>query len=220
MTKTNMIGKRFGRLVIIEKIINKSGPKIYKCRCDCGKEINVRLTSLKTGNSKSCGCLRRDSLLIANTKHGFSKIGQIKGEYRSYYAMKNRCYNPDAVGYNQYGGIGIKVCERWLESFNNFIEDMGLKPSPLHTLDRYPDVNGNYEPGNCRWATKKEQGNNRRNTKYVIYEGEKVPLAVLAQKMGFNYDLVNRRLRIGWDLMTAINTPKKYSRIHLYNKKQ
>ena len=129
------------------------------CRCICGKEKTVRLTTIKQGKSKSCGCKKNPATGIKSGvyKHGKSQTA----EYRSYRAMIGRCYDKKNDSYEYYGGRGIKVCNRWLK-FENFYEDMGDRPKGK-SIDRFPDVNGNYEPSNCRWATLSEQNKNRRS---------------------------------------------------------
>jgi hypothetical protein len=151
-------GQRFGKLVAIKYITERNKQHIWLWQCDCGNAKELPLYPVKFGNTKSCGCLRNYSGdNNPNHKHGncYSK------EYSIWSAMKRRCKNPGNKAYKYYGGRGITVCERWLNSFDNFYADLGPIPSEKHSLDRI-DVNKNYEPSNCRWATQSEQVRNSR----------------------------------------------------------
>lgn len=159
-------GDKYGRFTIIEEVEphiqpNGKSNRQFRCSCSCGNERIIHLSSLRTGNSRSCGCYLKEITSQLKTKHG-------KGYhylYQTWTNMKQRCYNTNIRNYKHYGGRGIKVCDRWLESFLNFLEDMGERPSGM-SLDRINN-DGNYEPSNCRWATNEQQNKNRRNIKSV-----------------------------------------------------
>ena len=165
-------GKRYGRLTALRYLRRDNrGNAIWLCRCDCGKEVEVFANNLVRGLTTSCGCFRSEKSGQRVTTHGHTKGGKPSSELISYRAMIQRCLDPRHSNYVYYGGRGIKVCDRWLGSDGpqNFFADLGPKPTPQHTLDRV-DVNGNYEPLNCKWATKKEQANNKRTSPQVIAE--------------------------------------------------
>ncbi|HDY87992.1 MAG TPA: hypothetical protein ENH82_07765, partial [bacterium] len=166
MRRTNLIGMQFGRLFIEEySHNNKQGKAYWKAKCSCGETRIILTSDLKSGHTKSCGCLRKEILLKCSFKHGLNRTPT----YRSWSGMKARCLNPKEPAYKYYGGRGIKVCDRWLNSFENFYTDMGKKPEGL-TIERL-DNNGDYSPGNCKWATRTEQMNNTRHNTILKYNG-------------------------------------------------
>jgi hypothetical protein len=157
-------GDKYGRLTIVKEIepyVEPNGRKRrrFNCVCDCGNEKNIVLPSLTRGLTNSCGCYNKE----ITTLHGLWNHPL----YPTWNGIKNRCYNLTHKHYYYYGGREIKMCNKWLNSFEDFIKDMGEKPTPLHSIDRINN-DGNYEPLNCRWATKKEQANNRRNGRKKI----------------------------------------------------
>lgn len=189
----------FGRLTVIDKAgKDKFGHIIWKCKCECGNTTNVLVDNLLRGLIKSCSCLRTEELENRAT-HGFTK-GSTKGikvlsEHRSWSSMKGRCYNPKNKKYSRYGGRGITVCNRWIKSFENFIADMGMKPTPNLSIDRINN-DGNYEPSNCRWATKKEQSNNRSTNRWLEYKGERKVISEWALFFKVSDSAINEKLKV------------------------
>jgi hypothetical protein len=174
-------GDKYGRLTIIGKGPNApSGGKRYLCSCACGKTTVAHSSSLIQGTTSSCGCLQREICAGIKLKHGYARIGQRTPEYETWCGMKKRCTNPKSKSWNDYGGRGITVCSRWSgqDGFANFLTDMGPKPKPasIYSLDR-KNADGNYEPGNCKWATRDEQASNKRiNQKVRDLEKENLHL--------------------------------------------
>jgi hypothetical protein len=159
-------GDKYGRLTILQEVESHISPcgninRQFLCRCFCGNEKIVKLMCLRKKDTTSCGCYRKEVSTQSNTTHGNS----YHPLFITWVNMKRRCLNSNHKYYKNYGGRGIKVCDRWIKSFPNFLEDMGERPNG-HTIDRINN-DGNYEPSNCKWATRKEQNNNRRNTKSV-----------------------------------------------------
>ncbi len=154
----DLTGKKFGRLTVVERIENDKYKNVrFKCICDCGKYKNVNRNALATGRTSSCGCYNKEASSKRAKTHGNSK----SPVYTAIINIIGRCENPKNPEYKNYGGRGITVCDRWRTNPGLFVEDMGERPSPNHSIDRI-DVNGNYEPSNCRWATLSEQGHNKR----------------------------------------------------------
>ena len=189
--KIDLTGKKFGRWTAL-KLSVESG-KWWFCRCVCGERRNVRQYTLLSGSSASCGCSTREKLSLANTKHGFSQTR----EYHCWWNAKNRCYNQRNTHFRYYGGRGIRMCQRWQTSVENFIADMGVCPPGL-TLERINN-NGNYEPGNCKWATRKEQnankekgGNNRPDNVWLACGGLRMIQAEWARTLGVSVYIASK----------------------------
>lgn len=202
-------GDQFGAFTALEPRPSdpKSGLQRYLFRCSCGVEKDLRVRDVVRGMTKSCGCSRRGS---GNGKfrHGHSGTP----EYFTWRAMIARCSDPDDEGYPNYGGRGIKVCERWSSSVDNFVADMGPRPSRDHTIERENNY-GHYEPSNCRWATWSEQMRNTRANRYVDYNGERMLLLEACERAAVPVALVRARLTAGWDFQRAITTPRDESQI-------
>lgn len=201
---TNLTGQRFGRLVALRQTRLRERTA-HECICDCGNTIVVRSHSLIEGNTSSCGCLVRDLISKRTRKHLDTK----SVEHITWRRMKVRCQNPKDKSFANYGGRGIKVCDRWLNDYSAFLADMGRRPSPRHSLDR-KDVNGDYEPSNCRWATMLEQNNNRRSNRLVEFNGVLVSIAEAVRRSGSSSTpfMVVNRLNNGWSLHDALTVPK------------
>lgn len=196
-------GNKYGRLTVIEKSGSrkvKGGTRVtWRCLCECGKEIETDGHSLKSGHSRSCGCLLSDVTIARSRTHGLSRKHPI--EYRVWKNVRARCNTPTDSDYHLYGGRGISVCDRW-ESFANFYADMGARPSQKHSIDRR-DTNGNYEPDNCRWATTKEQAQNTRACRHITIDGETKVLNEWARVHKIDRSKVWYRLKVGWSVKQA-----------------
>lgn len=206
--REDLVGRTFGRLTVLAfagRRKDGGGDSLWKCVCTCGKISTPHGYSLKCGGAQSCGCQIREGLLQFNITHGMSGTP----EYRTWAAIHTRCYNKKEFNYPDYGGRGIKVCERWrgAHGFANFFTDMGVRPSKEHSLDRFPDNNGPYAPGNCRWATKEQQANNKRTTIWVELSGKRVSLKEACQAVGANYSTVIRRMWKGISFHDAVTKP-------------
>jgi len=163
----DLTGQKYGRLTVISFVyFSKHGNATWLCKCNCGKMVNVKAGSLHSNHTKSCGCLKREQASKRSYKHGHSgnRKDAASVEYNAWTGMVKRCKNPKNRKYKYWGGRGVTVCKRWLNSFPSFLADMGTRPGPGYSIDRI-DNDGNYEPGNCRWATAKQQNNNLRPRK-------------------------------------------------------
>lgn len=157
--RIDVTGQKFGRLSVLSMTV-RDRRTYCVCRCDCGTTKEIVTPSVISGRTKSCGCLARESAAAAHLVHG-DCVGKPTPEWTAWKSMHQRCTDPNCENWPHYGGRGITVCERW-SKFENFLTDMGRRPSAKHSLDRYPNNDGNYEPSNCRWATASQQAFNRR----------------------------------------------------------
>jgi hypothetical protein len=204
----DLTGKRFGRLMVIKRAMNYKRYKeaLWLCQCDCGNQTVVAAGHLRDGHTKSCGCLTTEKKVERNTTHGMSKTPI----YNIWQLMRIRCNNPNNPGYRYYGDRGIRVCERW-NDFENFLEDMGIPPNSDYSIDRI-DNDGNYEPGNCRWANKFQQANNRRINRKIEFRGECLTIAQWARKIGVLDSTLRLRLSNGWSIEKTLTTPVEHDR--------
>lgn len=203
--KLDLIGAKFGRLLVIanSESRTKAGKQIVMCRCECGVEKEVIAGALKSGNSRSCGCAIGESARKRFTVHG----NRYHPMYNRYMGMMQRCYYEKSHEYKNYGARGIAVCERWRNSFDAFVEDMGLPPSDELTIDRINNNEG-YSKENCRWATKKEQSINRRVTKFIEADGRILCYSDWSRLLGLTKIGVNKRMASGWTEEMAVSAPK------------
>lgn len=200
----DLTGQRFGRLLVVARDLSprKSRLAHWSCSCDCGRTTVTSGNELRNGGTKSCGCWIRDHMAARQRTHGQTR----SPEFKAWGSLLERCENPDAKDYPNYGGRGVRVCERWRNSFENFLTDMGRRPTSVHSVDR-KDVNGHYEPGNCRWATRSEQQRNRRCNRMVTAMSQTLSAAEWAERSGISYPTLLSRLDHGWDGDLAVTAP-------------
>ena len=193
------VGKKYGRLTVVGVRPETGKKTVCVCDCSCGNRVEKIPSDLRRGFVVSCGCQKNEQAIARNkakTKHGATASGsELLLTYRSWTMMVHRCTNEKMDCWERYGGRGIAVCERW-KKFENFVEDMGLRPSPDHTIDRI-DNNGNYELDNCRWATDEEQRRNKRSTVWVQCGEKRLPLVDACRLMGINYSTAQGRVARG-----------------------
>ena len=201
----DLTGRRFGMLTVLRRVQDRiRGWPRWLCLCDCGNEKEVASGALRNGDSVSCGCYGRQQManrLAAgmHKTHGRSK----SSVYQTWLNIRLRCHDKKNKAYPAYGGRGIRVCERWLSSFENFLADMGEKPGTDYSIDRR-DNDGDYEPLNCRWATRREQCGNRRDNRYFELNGENLIMSEWARRLGTSTDTIDMRLKSGWPLEKAL----------------
>lgn len=195
-----LVGSVFGKWTVVA--FHESNGRYRICRCSCGRtEKAVKAAALENGTNSRCMLCSNELRMVTQLK----ARGRNMVTWRSWNHAEQRCHNPNNLSYQRYGGRGIKMCERWREAFENFLEDMGPRPSGT-SLDRI-DNNGDYEPGNCRWATPEEQNNNKRTNRLITLNGVQDTVTRWARKYGIHKDTIFGRLFRGWDAQTAITTP-------------
>lgn len=202
--RLELTGRRSGRLLVVGFAELRKGQTFWNCVCDCGTKRVVVGTSL-SGRTVSCGCFPKE--MIRNGIHSHGAASKHSPNYRTHgiwRGMLSRCESAHGKNFKDYVQRGIKVCDEW-KSFDNFLRDMGVAPDGL-SIERI-DNNGNYEPGNCRWATRKEQQNNTRSNRIVLLHGEKMTLTQVAERAGISRAVVAARLARGWSIERAIETP-------------
>ena len=195
----DLVGQRFGMLVVLHRSacgVNRRRHKMWDCLCDCGRTISYVGYRLGKHKRPSCGCV------ASRQTHG----GTHRREYVVWKGMRVRCTKPWAINYPLYGGRGITICDRWRNSFQAFLDDMGPRPSADHSIERIDNDRG-YEPGNVRWATRVEQGRNKRSNHLVTVGDETLPVSAWAERAGMNPRLIRERLARGWEPARAISTP-------------
>lgn len=220
----DLVGKRFGKLVVKHYAGFWGNHAHWHCVCDCGNEVDVRRQELALGKTRSCGCIRKEIEISNLMRHHLDIRWSVSAEfaekhpiftnmpeYNIWMQMRCRCTNPKDRGYKNYGDRGIKVCDRWSgeRGFENFLADMGERPSKKHSIDRI-DVNGNYEPSNCRWATSEVQANNRRGNVWFTYNGRRINMATLRIEYGFNASNLGANIRRGVDINVTLQNMKRY----------
>lgn len=204
----DLTGQRFGRLTALHRHGKDGKNTTWLCQCSCGgpksSSVIVQTYNLRHGKTVSCGCVRLEKTTAIATRHGQHRTKV----YKTWVNMKDRCYNPAAAAYRNYGGRGIAVEEPWKSSFEAFYADMGDPPTNAHSIERR-DVNGNYCPGNCHWATTDEQANNRRNNRKLTLNGITCTLTQWAAQIGITPCSLTNRLDAGWSVERALSTPKR-----------
>jgi len=202
---TDTIGQRFGRLVV--KGITWDFRAWAECQCDCGKIHQVRVHRLRSGETKSCGCLKAEVLKTCNIKHGAARGNRATSTYKSWLGMKERALNTDHHAYQRYGGRGITICDRWVNSFEAFLEDMGECPVGM-SIDRINN-DGNYEPTNCRWATAQQQSENRKSNIWIEHQGQRMLIAHWAKRIGMTHSSLRERFKKGWSVERCLTQPPR-----------
>ena len=205
----DITGQSFGRLTVVERHgSNGSKQATWTCLCSCGSEAIVIGNKLRSGHTKSCGCLLTETLLVRNTTHNKYHTP----ERRVWAGMISRCHNENEPCYPRYGGRGIRVCDEWRKDFEAFLAHIGPRPSSAHSIDRIKNERG-YEPGNVRWATRKQQSRNRDCVPFYEFAGRRAQLPEFAEIYNLPVDEIRRRLWRGWSLERTLTQPLRRSPI-------
>jgi hypothetical protein len=198
-------GDVFTRLTLVRKVHIYGNSNIsWVVKCICGKVRTVQQSNLREGRTKSCGCLHSETSRetgLRNRRHGQTRTPT----WRTWQSILTRCLNPNSKDYKRYGARGIRICRRWLK-FENFLADMGERP-PGRSIDRFPNQKGNYKPGNCRWATTKQQGNNRYTNVLITFKGKTLNIAEWAPIVGIKYQTLHKRISRGDSPIKALTRP-------------
>lgn len=196
-------GDVFGKLSIIEELERNKDQRVFSCLCECGTICTTMLYKMRSGATKSCGHLKRSGMHVT---HGLTR-GGIPPEYKIWTGIKSRCFNPSTPAYIRYGGSGITMIREWRDSYEVFFAYVGQRPSPIHSIDRFPNNKGNYEPGNVRWATPIEQANNQCKNIILTLDDEELSIAAWSRKLGINLYTLYQRIERGWSDRDALTKP-------------
>lgn len=212
-----VIGNKYGRLEVLAYSGHEAHRHKYQCRCECGSIIVVERSSLLSGHTKSCGCLHNSVRWKNRVTHG-GTIRNADGklhnpEYLAWVSMRARCRTETHSAYHNYGGRGITVCDAWANNFESFLQDVGRRPSKQHSLDRIDNDRG-YEPGNVRWSTRTDQGNNRRTNVVLDYNGKAMTMSQWAEELGMSKNTLHCRLKSGMPLEEALTRPVRVLNSH------
>jgi hypothetical protein len=194
--RENLVGQKFNMLTVRAMLPG------YKCLCDCDCGLTgvVKLChGVKSGGTQSCGCSRSRLISQNRATHGDTRIGNRAPEYGVWRAMLQRCFDPKSPKYPMYGGRGITVCDEWRKDYSAFLSFVGRRPTSNHSIDRFPNLNGNYEPGNVRWATREQQARNTRSNRFLSAFGARATIAEWAELAELNPRLISKRLALGWE---------------------
>lgn len=217
-TAKDISGQKFGRLTVVKRVANRGTRVFFECLCECGTRKEIGVALLRNGATRSCGCYRREATVARRTKHRMC----FTPEYQTWATMTRRCRDRNHPYWHRYGGRRISVADVWVNDFLAFYNCVGPRPSKNHSIDRFPDKNGNYEPGNVRWATTIEQANNTSTNKLLVFEERQWTMANLARHCGINYYTLRGMLRSGHAVGEAVSKSRaavnrRASRVELPN---